>query len=129
MCPVRGCKQHQEGFLKVVLPCCRKSHPTSSVRRSWRSLDTPPRTDTKPSSPVRAAASLRLTFPHMQGDVCVVGAPAVLVVLLAAALQGCEPSNGAVCGELLGAHSTSQPSLGRSLLRTALNIQRGRCKG
>lgn len=41
-------------FLKIVLPPCRKSHPTSSVWKSWRSLDMPPRTDTKPSSPVRA---------------------------------------------------------------------------
>ncbi|XP_075632123.1 tyrosine-protein phosphatase non-receptor type 7 isoform X2 [Balearica regulorum gibbericeps] len=43
----------------------RKSHPTLSVRRSWRSLDMPPRTDTKPSSPVCATASLCLTFARV----------------------------------------------------------------
>uniref|UniRef100_A0A8C3GQW8 protein-tyrosine-phosphatase n=1 Tax=Cairina moschata TaxID=8855 RepID=A0A8C3GQW8_CAIMO len=50
--PRRGDASSMERvFLKIVLPPCRKSHPTSSVRRSWRSLDMPPRTDTKPSSP------------------------------------------------------------------------------
>lgn len=74
--PDEGTQAAPRGLvLKVVLPCCRKSLPTSSVRRNWRSLAVPPRTDTKPSSPVRAAASLCLTFPHVQGDVCAVGVP------------------------------------------------------
>ena len=64
--PRRGDTSSSNGvFLIVVLSPCRKSHPTLSVRRSWRSLDVPPRTDTKPFSPVCATASLCLTFAQV----------------------------------------------------------------
>jgi len=63
--PRRGEASSSKKVSLTFVLSCRKSHPTLSVPRSWRSRDVPPRTDTKPSSPVRATASLCPTFAQV----------------------------------------------------------------